>query len=77
MVNKDGKRNDRRKSRLLKRVSPFPLQLKKDQVCCKECGMTVNRKSLIPSLRHEGRSGNVLKLQLNLNVLNSISNILQ
>ena len=43
---RDRKKNQKKLSRLATHMAPFPVHLKADEVCCKDCGMIVNRKSI-------------------------------
>ena len=45
--------------RLANHIPPFPLKLKDDEVCCKKCGITVNRRSIMrhDELKHGGVKG--------------------
>ena len=54
---RDRKRNQKRIARLANHMAPFPVFLKADEVCCKDCGMIVNRKSI--QRHHELRHGAV------------------
>ena len=52
----DKERNKKRIARLRSRIPIFPVTLKGDEVCCKDCGLTFNRKSIMRHhvLKHGG-----------------------
>ena len=52
---RDRKRNQKRIARLANHMAPFPVFLKADEVCCEDCGLIIDRKSI--QRHHESRHG--------------------